>query len=397
MKKMLTFAAAASVLLYCAAPVLAYADSPVGWASYNDLGNNGTTGGAGGPTKTVSDEPNFVTYATSVTPGPYIVQVQGTINLTTARVDISPNKTIIGIGANPTINGPFHMRVRGQNTDGDPLGYNVIIRNLTIKNVSSQDKDGITIQDQAHHVWIDHCTISACTDGGVDITHACDYITVSWNRFYNQDKVSLLGHSNTNGAEDVNHLKVTYHHNYFDGTGQRHPRVRFSFLCHVYNNYYNDGAITLYGIASTCDAYVLAEGNYFKNMLNPMYSIAFDGNPNGWLVERDNFYDNSGAPQVNPPPSMPEPSTYYSYILDDAVDVPDIVQAYAGAENPYPPHWFCTLYGDFDQTGGVSGYDLGTFADYWLDTTGIDDADYFDNGIIDGHEFALFAQNWMQP
>ncbi|MGD9110681.1 MAG: hypothetical protein PVG93_07035 [Phycisphaerales bacterium] len=361
-----------------------------GWASTN----GGTAGGAGGPTVTVNNEIDLRTYATSTTPGPYIVQVQGTITLTD-RVDVSANKTIIGIGTNPTIVG--ELRVDGI-SGGSLVAYNVIIRNLIIKGSRESittDGDGVLIQEEAHHVWVDHCTFTDHEDGAIDISKQCDYVTVSWNRFYDHDKTCLLGHSNGE-TEDINHLKVTYHHNHFDGTIQRHPRVRYSFLCHVYNNFYDENVD--YGIASTCDAYVLAEGNYFKNVDDPILCFNYSDNPDGWVVERDNFYDaGSGTPEVNPPSFMPEPSTYYSYVMDDATDVPDIVQAYAGAENPYPPHWYYTLYGDFDIDGSVDTDDLETFADYWLDTADIDDADYFDDDIIDAREFTLFAGNWTGP
>jgi pectate lyase len=330
MKRILFLMVLAAISLFYTAEATAFESSPIGWASYNDLGNNGTTGGTGGPTVTVTDEANFAKYASSTTPGPYIVQVQGTINLTSARVDISPNKTIIGIGTDPTINGPYNIRVRGQNTSGDPLGYNVIIRNLILKNHTSGDNDGLTIQDKAHHVWVDHCDFIGNEDEAIGISHASDYITVSWNHFYSSDKCCLLGHSSSNGSEDTGHLKVTYHHNFFDATYQRHPRVRFSFLCHVYNNYYNGVPLTQYGIASTCDAYVLAEGNYFKNMTYPMLSIRYSDDANGWLIERNNTYDNSGAPEVNPPTSMPEPNTYYSYTLNNSADIPTIVSNGAG-------------------------------------------------------------------
>jgi pectate lyase len=399
---------AISLFYIIIAPAQAYESTPTGWASYNTVANpdpcfspnlNGTTGGAGGPTVTVSNEANFAKYASSTTPGPYIVQVQGTINLTTARVDISPNKTIIGIGTDPTINGPYNLRVRGENTSGDLLGYNVIIRNLIIKNITSQDKDGVTIQDKAHHVWVDHCTISACTDEAIGISHMSDYITVSWCHFYNQDKVALLGHTSDN-YEDVNHFKVTYHHNFFDETLQRHPRVRFSFLCHVYNNYYNGVPSTQYGIASTCEAYVMAEGNYFKNMTHPMFSIAYSDDRDGWLIERDNIYDNSGDPEVNPPESMPEPSTYYSYTLDDAEDIPTMVSLGAGVDGlDFFPHWLFGPYGDFDRNGTVDMKDLKQFVDsYWLneDIEQIADADYNGDGIVNFYEFALLAGNWRQ-
>ncbi|MCJ7776800.1 MAG: hypothetical protein MUP16_00560 [Sedimentisphaerales bacterium] len=407
MKRAFLAAGVAAVTLFYGVSAMAFENSPIGWASYDTVANpdpchtpalSGTTGGAGGPVYTVTNEADFATYASSATPGPLTVQVQGTINLT-ARVDISPNKTIIGIGDNPTLTG-YNIRVRGEDSGHHPLGYNVIIRNLILRNHSGGDSDGITIQDKAHHVWVDHCTISTCSDGAIDISHACDYITISWNHFYDQDKTCLLGHSKDNGAEDTGHLKVTYHHNYFGAT-QRQPRVRFSFLTHVYNNYYIAPAdpTNNYGIASTCDAYVLAEGNYFENMLHPMYSILYSDDPNGWLIERDNIYDNSGAPEVNPPTSMPEPSIYYSYTLDDPEDIPLMVSLGAGVNGQtFFPHWLFGPYGDFDRSGIVEMNDLATFADYWLvdDCDAIADADYYPDCIVNFREFALMAENWMK-
>jgi pectate lyase len=336
-KKTYLFVCFAAIFLFNVASAQAFESSPIGWASVNDLGYNGTTGGAGGPTVTVTTEAQLVQYASSTTTGPYIIQVQGTIGLT-ARLDISSNKTLIGIGTDPTITGPYNLRIRGQDSGGVPLGHNIIVRNLILSNHSSSDKDGLTIQDQAHHVWVDHCDFSNNADGACDISHACDYVTISWNRFHDQDKTCLLGHSPSNGSEDTGHLKVTYHHNYFGAT-QRQPRVRFSFLTHVYNNYYVAPAdpTNNYGIASTCDAFVLAEGNYFQNMQHPMYSLHYSGDPNGWLIERYNTYFNSGAPEFNPPTSMPEPSTYYSYTLDNSANIPTIVGNGAGVNKIYAP------------------------------------------------------------
>ena len=74
----------------------------------------------------------------------------------------------------------------------------------------------------------------------------------------------LLGHSDDNAGEDAGNLRVTYHHNWFDGSGTRHPRVRFGNPVHVYNNYYNGNE---YGVASTMNAGVLIEGNYFDRLV----------------------------------------------------------------------------------------------------------------------------------
>jgi len=407
MKRAFLAAGVAAVALFYGVSAMAFENSPVGWASYNDLGCNDTTGGAGGPVITVTDENDLRKWAGALNPdgtthpsdvninGPYIIQVDGTINLTD-RVDIMPNRTVIGIGTSPTITGA-NLRVRGA---GSHPSWNVIIRNLILRNHTLVDKDGITIQDTAHHVWVDHCTISTCSDGACDISHASDYITVSWNRFFDQDKTCLLGHSASNASEDTGHLKVTYHHNYFGAT-QRQPRVRFSFLTHVYNNYYVAPAdpANNYGIASTCNAYVLAEGNYFKNMLHPIYSIMYSGDPNGWLIERNNIYDNSGVPEVNPPTSMPEPSTYYSYTLDNPAIIPTMVSLGAGVNGQtFLPHWLFGPYGDFDLSGIVDMNDLATFADYWLvdDCDAIANADYNGDCEVNFYEYALFADNWLK-
>jgi pectate lyase len=200
-------------------------------------------------------------------------------------------------------------------------------RNLTIRDASN---DAIVIQDGAHHIWVDHCSFTNCFDGTVDITHGCDYITVSWNRFYSHDKTMLLGHEDTNGAEDAGHLRVTYHHNWFDGTNQRHPRVRFSALAHVFNNYY-DG-VTSYGVGSSMFANVLVENNFFANVPTPFLSTSGVGESlPGYLKARDNAFVNCGATrEQNQPQLVPEASDFYDYTPDPAADIPEIVTGCAG-------------------------------------------------------------------
>jgi pectate lyase len=288
-------------------PSLALDVEPVGWATYNDFGLNGTTGGAGGETVIVTTEEELKDYIRR--DEPYIILVQGTISM--AQKDVHPNKTIIGIGTNPTLIGGF--RIKRSN--------NVIVRNLIIRN---SNYDGFSVEYDTHHVWIDHCDLSDCYDGLLDITHACDYVTVSWCRFSNHHKTCLLGHSNNNGDEDIGHLKVTYHHNWFDNTETRHPRVRFSYLTHVYNNYYHGNS---YGIASTCDAEVLVEGCYFQNVGRPTL-IGYGSSWDGDLVERNNIFVGSGSHETRG--TVSEPSDFYSYTLDPAADVPAIVTAGAG-------------------------------------------------------------------
>jgi len=101
-------------------------------------------------------------------------------------------------------------------------------------------------------------------DGHVDITNASNYVTVSWNRLRDHDKVMLIGSSDS-AAADRGKLKVTLHHNLFENVGQRAPRVRFGQV-HVYNNYYrNDGfAGYVYSWGVGVESQIYAENNFFR-------------------------------------------------------------------------------------------------------------------------------------
>jgi hypothetical protein len=94
-------------------------------------------------------------------------------------------------------------------------------------------------------------------------------------------------------------------------------------LTHVYNNYYRNND---YGVASTCDAEVLVEGNYFQNVDDPTlvgYGSSWDGD----LEQRNNVFSDSGYPETSGSVSNPP----YSYTLDNASNIPNIVQSGAGA------------------------------------------------------------------
>jgi pectate lyase len=154
---------------------------------------------------------------------------------------------------------------------------------------------------------------------------------VSWNHFAGTDKSMLIGHSDGAASTDVGHLKVSIHHNYFDGSRQRHPRVRFGEPVHVYNNYFR--ANELYGVASTENAGVLVEGNYFAAVAFPCHSTSgyADSGP-GRLVQRANVFEGSGPCEAGG--AVVEPRTYYAYTLDAAANVPALVTAGAGAGRP---------------------------------------------------------------
>jgi pectate lyase len=277
---------------------------PDGFAAFN--GN--TTGGAGGATVTATDGAQFVDFINR--PEALIIRVQGTLNISGMN-RVASNKSILGVGSNAVVNGGG-LTIR--------TASNIIIRNIRFQ---GSGDDGINIEESSHHIWIDHCDFTNHSDGALDIKRASDFITVSWNHFSNQDKNMLLGHDDGNGSQDRGHLRVTYHHNWFDGTTQRNPRTRFGNPVHVYNNYYlaNSG----YGMASTMESGILAENNFFENVESPM-ELGQGDSPPGTLVQRGNVFVNSGPPvsagSVNPIP--------YSYNLEAGSSVANSVRNGAG-------------------------------------------------------------------
>ncbi|MEH1017540.1 pectate lyase [Micromonospora sp. CPCC 206060] len=296
-----------------AGPGIRCTGSPTGFASVNALGQNGTTGGAGGPTVTVTTASALASAAG--TAGPLNILVSGRIQVSD-MITVVANKSIIGVGTTAEITGGGLQL--GSTTRP---GNNVIIRNIRFTNASD---DSISVTNKAHHVWIDHNDLSDGYDGLLDIKRESDFVTVSWNRFHQHSKAALVGHSDTYTA-DIGKLRVTYHHNFFDGTDQRHPRVRFADPVHVYNNYYRNNA--LYGVASTENAGLLVEGNYFENVAHPIH-VGYAESAPGRVVERNNLYVNSGAPETAG--TVVEPSTYYPYTVDPPATVPGTVTGGVG-------------------------------------------------------------------
>jgi pectate lyase len=290
--------------LTAANPAQAASFDLVGWATQN----GGTTGGSASTVVNVSSASAFLSAINASTSQ----TVRLTANITLSGMNnVASNKTIIGSGTGKTITGG------GLNISQKK---NIIIRNL---NFTGWNDDAINVQTSSTNIWIDHNSFSNGYDGAVDIKRGSDYITVSWNRVFNHDKSMLLGHSDDNASQDTGHLRVTYHHNWFDKSTQRHPRVRFGNPVHVYNNYYNSNSG--YGVASTEGAGVLVEGNYFENVDDPYHLGEGDSGP-GTLVARNNTLVGSGSGQTGGSvKSIP-----YSYTLDASSGVKATVTAGAG-------------------------------------------------------------------
>lgn len=171
--------------------------------------------------------------------------------------------TFEGIGSDATIKG-WGIRVK--------KGSNIEIRNLGLMLTNSSERDNIGLQQDNNHIWVHNCDLfygnpgsasdQAKGDGALDCKKSTN-ITFSYNHFWDTGKSCLLGL----GENTTNGLFITYHHNWFDHSDSRHPRVRF-FSAHIYNNYFDGNSV--YGIGSTLGSSLFVEGNYFRNTGRPM-------------------------------------------------------------------------------------------------------------------------------
>jgi pectate lyase len=215
------------------------------------------------------------------------------------RIRIPPNTTLYGVAGDATLIGAW-LDIRG---NAGSQAMNVIVRNISFQDTAdcfpewsptdgptgnwNSAYDSISIA-HATHVWIDHNRFADLRtrddtqpvyfnrtlqvhDGHVDITNESDFVTVSWNQFTSHDKTMLIGSSDS-ATEDREHLRVTLHHNLFDGVGQRMPRVRFGKV-HVYNNFYRADKNTNYRSSwgAGPESQIYAENNYFEmsNIFGP--------------------------------------------------------------------------------------------------------------------------------
>ena len=175
------------------------------------------------------------------------------------------------------------------------------VRNLGLMNWGGgKDGDGITLK-QSLGVWVHNNDIfygdagsdgdQAKGDGSMDLKDNSQYVTISYNHFWDSGKMSLCGMKSESGEN-----WITYHHNWFDHSDSRHPRIR-TMSVHVYNNYYDGNA--KYGVGAAKDSEAFVEANYFRNCPYPMLSsmqgsdVLADGifsGENGGVIKAYNNY-----------------------------------------------------------------------------------------------------------
>ena len=171
--------------------------------------------------------------------------------------------TFEGIGTDAVANG-WGVRLKSAS--------NIEVRNIGFMNCNSTAGDNVGMQQDNDHIWVHNCDMfygdagsdadQIKGDGALD-NKTSTYVTLAYNHFWDSGKASLLGLS----EDTTTGLYITYHHNWFDHSDSRHPRVRF-YSAHVYNNYYDGNS--KYGAGSTLGSSVFMEANFFRNCKYPM-------------------------------------------------------------------------------------------------------------------------------
>lgn len=283
-----------------------------------------------------------------------------------------------GKGAHSVMN----MTFEGVGDDATVYGFGFLLRNT--KSVEFRNfaimrclDDAMSLDTNNSHVWIHNMDLfygkkgsaadQAKGDGTVDIKGDSKYVTVAYNRFWDNGKASMCGMKSETGEN-----WITYHHNWFDHSDSRMARVR-TMSVHMYNNYYQHNDV--YGIGATSGSSIFMESNYFDAVKRPIMSSlqgtdakgdgTFSSEKGGLIKAYGNVFTNKpdnfsyipyaenntsfdayevSDPSEQVPASVKtlvggtsynnfdtDPSLMYAYAADKAEDVPSIVEGFYGA------------------------------------------------------------------
>lgn len=276
----------------------------------------------------------------------------------------------------------MNMTFEGVGDDATVYGFGFLLReaeSVEFRNFAIMRclDDAMSLDTKNSHVWIHNMDLfygkkgsaadQAKGDGTVDIKGDSKYVTVAYNRFWDNGKASMCGMKSETGEN-----WITYHHNWFDHSDSRMARVR-TMSVHMYNNYYQH--CDVYGIGATSGSSVFMESNYFDATKRPIMSSlqgtdakgdgTFSGEKGGLIKAYGNVFANKpdnfsyipyaenntsfDAYEVsNPSKQVPasvktlvggtsynnfdtNSSLMYAYAADKAEDVPSIVEGFYGA------------------------------------------------------------------
>jgi len=170
-----------------------------------------------------------------------------------------------------------NVTIEGIGNDANIYGFGILCRSISSVEFRNFGimlcmDDCLSLDTDNKHVWVHNMDFfygktggdadQAKGDGTVDIKGKSSHVTVSYNHFFDSGKCSLGGMKS-----ETTDCWMSYHHNWFDHSDSRHPRIRTAFY-HVYNNYFDGNA--KYGVGVTMGGSAFVEGNYFRNCKYPM-------------------------------------------------------------------------------------------------------------------------------
>jgi pectate lyase len=321
------------------------APSPlIGWAT----ASGSTTGGGNATPVTITTLAALQSAVKGTTAA--VIYVKGV--LAPGVVAIGSNKTIVGlcgaeIHGHMGINGSSNVIIRNIKIVGYAVGNCALDPSYSSATGCSSGDDAISIQGQSNHIWLDHDDISDGTDGNLDITHACDFITISWTKFHyssartdptgsdstgaNGHRYSnLVGHDDGNASEDTGHLTITWHHNWWaDYVMERQPRVRFGRV-HLFNNLYTSVGDD-YCIGVGVGANLRTENNVFVGVKTPIDTTGYSDATSAIRSTGNVYTGTSGAaPADLRASSVFDPASVYTYTPDDTSGLQAAIESGAG-------------------------------------------------------------------
>ncbi|CAN7028459.1 hypothetical protein Bca4012_043347 [Brassica carinata] len=314
-----------------------------------------TTGGKKGPIYVVTDasdddlmnpKPGTLRYAVTRDRPLWIIFGRSMIIKLQQELIINSDKTIDGRGANVHITGGAGLTLQ--------FVKNVIIHNIHIKTIipgnggmirdsehhfghrTTSDGDGINIFGSTN-VWIDHVSMTNCTDGMIDVIMGSTAITISNCHLTDHNEVMLFGAREEDVIDKKMQITVAFNH-FGKRLVQRMPRARFG-LVHVVNNDYTHWE--MYAIGGNMNPTIISQGNRFtappkencKQVTKREYAKYSEWKSWNWQSERDYFLNGayfvksgranawSPAPE-NPIPRhfaiQPQPGTGVRRLTKDA-------------------------------------------------------------------------------
>ena len=171
----------------------------------------------------------------------------------------------------------MNVTLEGVGNDAGIHGFGILMRNcqsVELRNfaVMACMDDCVSLDTDNSHCWVHNLDLfygeaggdsdQAKGDGTIDLKGDSQYLTISNNHFWDSGKSSLCGMTSESGPN-----YISYHHNWFDHSDSRHPRVR-TMTVHVYNNYFDGNS--KYGVGATTGSSVFVESNYYRNTNKPM-------------------------------------------------------------------------------------------------------------------------------